>query len=382
MKKLIYIFLSFFFLGLNYSVSQVPFYTLSIENLQIVSANSLEFEIRLKNYNDEVPFEYAGGQYYIKFDNNIANGGTLTYTMLGTQLPTALRPRNPSVGIAQDPSSAILKLMLNPLPGAGNGYNMPVDWATGTLIAKMRLTTSASTLNSYLSALQWRNPPIVTFATKILAYVGSTLTDITNPANHQDHGGIYTGSISVTVNVLFEGLYNPQTFMLNRKDSLTIYLRDAAAPYTLRDSSKRAIDSANRFATFHFYNATTGSYYMVLKHFNSLETWTRDGGVFLDESVVAYSFDFFNTYTWAYGQNVKRVVNAPPFDPVYCIYSGDVNQDGTIDLNDISEIDNNTYSFAAGRFIPADLNGDNLVDVSDLLIAENNAINSVSIERP
>ncbi|MDQ3020683.1 MAG: hypothetical protein M3R36_08945 [Bacteroidota bacterium] len=61
----------------------------------------------------------------------------------------------------------------------------------------------------------------------------------------------------------------------------------------------------------------------------------------------------------------------------YCIYSGDVNQDGTVDIADGSSIENDAYNFVSG-YVLTDLNGDSFTDVSDTAIADNNAFNLVS----
>ncbi|KAF5032223.1 hypothetical protein DSECCO2_619510 [anaerobic digester metagenome] len=61
------------------------------------------------------------------------------------------------------------------------------------------------------------------------------------------------------------------------------------------------------------------------------------------------------------------------YDGAYVIYSGDVNQDGTIDTNDISAIDNDVANFVSG-YLPTDVNGDGNIDTSDITITDNNAI--------
>ncbi|MDQ3020860.1 MAG: hypothetical protein M3R36_09860 [Bacteroidota bacterium] len=63
------------------------------------------------------------------------------------------------------------------------------------------------------------------------------------------------------------------------------------------------------------------------------------------------------------------------------IYSGDVNQDGVIDVSDLGLIDNDGLNIVTG-FVATDLNGDNLVDVEDAAIADNNALNFVVVIRP
>jgi len=60
----------------------------------------------------------------------------------------------------------------------------------------------------------------------------------------------------------------------------------------------------------------------------------------------------------------------------FAIYSGDVNQDGAVDLADGSLIDNDSFNFLSG-YLKTDLNGDNITDISDYSIAVNNEFSFV-----
>jgi len=77
-------------------------------------------------------------------------------------------------------------------------------------------------------------------------------------------------------------------------------------------------------------------------------------------------YDFSEDIGAAYGCNLKRVSDR------YCIYAGDINQDGIVDSGDFMLIDNLISSFAIGYF-PEDLNGDGLLDSEDLIIIDNNS---------
>ncbi len=60
----------------------------------------------------------------------------------------------------------------------------------------------------------------------------------------------------------------------------------------------------------------------------------------------------------------------------FAIFSGDVNQDGAVDLSDLSLIDNDVFNFASG-YVITDINGDNVTDLADYSLADNNAANFV-----
>ena len=78
----------------------------------------------------------------------------------------------------------------------------------------------------------------------------------------------------------------------------------------------------------------------------------------------------------AYGDNQKEVEPG-----VFAIYSGDVNQDGTIDISDQADLGNDLLNFAFG-YVLTDLNGDSAVDISDQAILDNNLANFISVISP
>ncbi|MDQ3019267.1 MAG: hypothetical protein M3R36_01660 [Bacteroidota bacterium] len=87
------------------------------------------------------------------------------------------------------------------------------------------------------------------------------------------------------------------------------------------------------------------------------------------------SCDFTLSSTQAYGNNqILKGTN-------YCIYNGDVNQDGAIDVSDLGLIDNDVFNFLTG-YVNTDINGYNFVDVSDLEVIESNAFYFIGIQRP
>ncbi|MFZ1459924.1 MAG: hypothetical protein WBQ38_11795, partial [Ignavibacteria bacterium] len=90
------------------------------------------------------------------------------------------------------------------------------------------------------------------------------------------------------------------------------------------------------------------------------------------------SFDLSSSLTQAFGSNLIQADASPVR---YAIFSGDVNQDGTIDASDLSETDNDAYNSLSG-YVRTDVTGDNFVDAGDVSIVDNNAYNSVSAVTP
>lgn len=62
-------------------------------------------------------------------------------------------------------------------------------------------------------------------------------------------------------------------------------------------------------------------------------------------------------------------------------FSGDVNQDGFIDLTDVLNINNDANIFLSG-YVVSDLTGNDLVDLTDVLMAYNNSVGFVSVIKP
>jgi hypothetical protein len=63
------------------------------------------------------------------------------------------------------------------------------------------------------------------------------------------------------------------------------------------------------------------------------------------------------------------------------LFSGDVNQDGTIDIFDTQLIENEASAFQFG-YNPGDVNGDLSSDIFDLQVVENNSVLFIYKARP
>ncbi len=90
------------------------------------------------------------------------------------------------------------------------------------------------------------------------------------------------------------------------------------------------------------------------------------------------TYDFTTANTQAYRENQIQADASPVR---FAVYSGDVNQDGTIDASDVSDADNDSYNSLSG-YVNTDVTGDDFVDAADVSIVDNNAFNSVSVVTP
>lgn len=188
----------------------------------------------------------------------------------------------------------------------------------------------------------------------------------------------YIGSsspITLNLTVSMEAMYAVVPNELVRKDPVTVYLRNASSPYAIVDSATAVIDSITFTGQFTFSNAPSGQYYIVAKHFNSLETWSRSGGETMLASGI-YNYNFTDLSNKAYGSNMVLKGSK------YCIYSGDINNDGLIDLTDLVATYNDAVTFVSGSYVITDINADNIVDLADVLAVNNNSSIFIAVSRP
>jgi Dockerin type I domain len=156
-------------------------------------------------------------------------------------------------------------------------------------------------------------------------------------------------------------------------DTITIELRKNDANKTLESSIKKIVDiNGNVSLTL---PATTfgNSYYIVIKHRHSMETWSASAILFNSVSLI-YSFtDLINK---AHGSNLKNLN-----DGNFGVYTGDTDQNGNINAIDENLIEQHLTLFTSG-YNSWDLNGDYIVESTDLSLIENNVLLNIAVSRP
>ncbi len=209
------------------------------------------------------------------------------------------------------------------------------------------------------------------FTNEQLAYSGALWNHVSGVNDSAVFDDIYITDLSLRLNntVIPEGLLNTNSGTLNISDTVRVYLRDIVSPYQIIDSAKAKIDSIGFTGYFEFAHTQSGQYFISVVHRNSIETWSKLPVTFSHGA--PSNFDFTSLQGSAYGNNLVLK------NGKYCIYTGDVNQDGTVDAFDLSVIDNEAFTFESG-YIQTDLNGDGFADASDASLGDNNAFNFVS----
>ena len=104
------------------------------------------------------------------------------------------------------------------------------------------------------------------------------------------------------------------------------------------------------------------SFYIVLKHRNSVETWSSLPVVLSSFT----SYDFTISMNQAYGNNLVEVESG-----TWSFFAGDLNNDENVDLLDATLIETDITNFSFGN-VATDINGDGNVDLLDAPLTEIN----------
>jgi len=151
-------------------------------------------------------------------------------------------------------------------------------------------------------------------------------------------------------------------------DSVSVELRSAVSPYNVVYWLKGIINTTG-MGIFSFPSSANGnSFYISVFGHNSLMTWSSFPLIF--SSSTNYDFTIFQNQ--AYGSNLKNLG-----DGNFALFSGDVNSDGFINLQDHSAMINSIQDFNTG-YNKHDLNCDSMIESLDFCILENN-LNIVSL---
>jgi hypothetical protein len=137
-------------------------------------------------------------------------------------------------------------------------------------------------------------------------------------------------------------------------------------------ASTQGVLQTNGTAACTFSTSQSGSYYIAVKHRNSIETWSTTPITIGASS----SYNFTTSANKAYGDNMIEMEPG-----VWAFYSGDINQDGFIEGSDFPLLNNDNDAFAEG-YLSTDINGDGFVEGSDYPILNNNSDNFIESMHP
>ncbi len=174
---------------------------------------------------------------------------------------------------------------------------------------------------------------------------------------------------SLQLKLYIEGRFNGTSMI---PDTTIVELRSSSNPFNLIEQKLVLIDSQGN-TTVTFNNVTNDTpYYLVIKHRNSLETWSSSPINFQSDFAI---YDFTTSSSKAFGNNLKAI------NGYWCIITGDVNQDGFIEVNDLVSVFTNSV-LNIGGYVNTDLTGDLITNQSDVNIVLQNNISGYSIKKP
>ncbi len=191
-------------------------------------------------------------------------------------------------------------------------------------------------------------------------------------------------SKNLQLHVLLQGLYAGNGLMHKAQNSfgdqfsgtiadlITIELHNANNYSNIVYSESDVNLGTNGIAEITFPPFINGTYYVTIKHRNSITTTTQSPISFTGSTII---YDF-NDPLKAYGGNLFTLD-----DGNYAIYSGDVNQDGSLSQADMVLVFEESSLFTSG-YVATDLNGDGVIDALDMIILDNNISNFVSAITP
>jgi photosystem II stability/assembly factor-like uncharacterized protein len=248
--------------------------------------------------------------------------------------------------------------------------------ATGTLGTLIRTTDGGETWTSLSSGTNLSlNAGCLTAPDKIIytGHSGSILKYDIAPATK-----------TLNLSLMLEGLYASTGTLLQANDEMgahfpagvadqiTVELHDAVNYATIIYTASAVNLSTTGTATVTIPSFYNGSYYITIKHRNSLQTVSATAISFAG-SIITQSF---GTPADVFGGNLVQMA-----DLGYAIYGGDVNQDGIVDGSDFAMVDNLAAQASSG-YLQEDVNGDGLIDGSDFAIIDNIASQAIGAVTP
>jgi hypothetical protein len=181
--------------------------------------------------------------------------------------------------------------------------------------------------------------------------------------------GFYLG------NSKMQSLFNNPSVVTEKTvvDILQVKLHRSQAPYDSIYSCNALVNTDGTARVLFPASAIGNAYYLVIKHRNSIETWSTSP---VNITALGATYNFSNAANKAFGNNLSDMGNG-----VFAMYSGDITQDGSIDFNDYPTLDIASNDGILGYDVN-DLNGDASVDFNDFPLLDINSNNGVLALRP
>jgi len=312
-------------------------------------------------------------------------------------------------------NTAFSGIMWYDQPVSGNTHKILISWTNltaQTLADDVPLFDLSFSYISGTTAISFNNTSNGGSECEYADLMGDPLID--DPTSTFYHNGQVIQSKTLNLRVFLEGYYDAATgsmnkaqdvipydltqfdkWPLNHVDTISVFLISDLGPlwppdplpYEYKGYGK-FINTDGAISLNDIPGSFSGSYYIIVKHRQSVETWSASPVSFAGNTI---NYDFTTAASKAFGNNQKALNGGS----VYGLYSGDipnafVPQDGYVDAFDNNDIFNFDINSAFG-YLPEDLTGfspaggtgpDGFVDIFDMAIVYNNMQNSVGMYTP
>lgn len=158
-------------------------------------------------------------------------------------------------------------------------------------------------------------------------------------------------------------------------DTVTIRLHDEAGYETI-DSFSGLLHADGMISCTFFNVAHNSSYYISIHYKNTLETWSA-AAVSMNDSSYDFSSDVLQAYPDPFNPNPQMTFIAG----IWAIYSGDIDQNGSIDGGDFNAMEPDV-TFPNFGYNIADITGDGIPDGQDYNLLEPNVALGLFVARP
>jgi len=269
---------------------------------------------------------------------------------------------------------------------------MTDGWSVVKVVSGNQITFALAGTTSFNTAgvmfrIRFQLNPELTIGEQAYVNINNIMLNEGIPLPRTSNGSITgvagTGN-ALNLTVFLEGLYSGMNTMRQANDEsgphfapptadkITVELHNGANYANIVYTALDVNLSTSGLATVIVPSVYNGSYYITIRHRNSIET-TSASPVLFNTGSISYNF---NLPAKAYGGNLLQMITGQ-----YVIYGGDVNQDGVIDAADMIPVDNAAANFLTG-YLATDTNGDGAINAADMTIIGNNSIGFVSAVHP
>jgi hypothetical protein len=359
-----------------------------------LSAQTIDFSQDLNKKYSDSPFTLTasapgGSLTYSSLDIAVATvaGSVLTFHALGSSVITAFQAGNATY--APSKYSKTLNVAIGDqtitFPAISPRNVGDADFIPGA-------TSSSGLAVSYSSS----NTAVATIISGLIHIVGAGTSVITasqagnalyNAAPDVQQTLTVADATARTLNltsVLLEGLYNGSGTMRQAwnesgpqwpagiADHITVELHSSINYATIVYTAPDIPLSTTGTATVSVPAIYDGTYYITVKHRNSIETTTSVAVIFTNSTIN----QSFGSPANVYGSNLKNFN-----DGYFLIYGGDANQNGSVDTGDYTPVVNDVSKYVTG-YVATDINGNGSVDTGDYSILVNNASKYIHTYHP